>query len=73
MRAIISQFNESALCLWCNRTTEGVTIEFDDGFLQKGPLCWRCLQQATRVCHLQANGDGQPPRGQTKGRSDGIH
>jgi hypothetical protein len=57
----MTQFNESAHCLWCNRMAEGVTVEFDDGFLQKGPLCWRCLQQATRVHNLQAqNGSPSP-------------
>lgn len=60
MRAVITLFNESALCLWCNRTAEGVTVEFDDGFLQKGPLCWRCLQQATRVHNLQDTGSAAP-------------
>ena len=56
MRAIISQYHESASCTWCERETEGITVEFDDGFLQKGSLCWRCLQQATRVHHRQLGG-----------------
>jgi len=73
MRAVISQFNESALCLWCNRTAEGVTVEFDDGFLQKGPLCWRCLQQATRVHNLQAQPSTETPRSPAKGRGDAAH
>lgn len=71
MHAIISQFHESALCLWCNRTAEGVTVQFADGFLQEGPLCWRCLQQATRVHTLQESSDREPPRGPMKGRGDG--
>jgi hypothetical protein len=62
MRAVITQYNESATCLWCNRTAEGVTVEFDDGFLQKGPLCWRCLQQATRVHNLQGQDGAEAPR-----------
>jgi hypothetical protein len=71
MRAVITHFNESAHCLWCNRMAEGVTIEFDDGFLQKGPLCWRCLQQATRVHNLQAqNGSAvTPPPARARGNT----
>ena len=71
MRAVITQFNESALCLWCNRTAEGVTVEFDDGFLQKGPLCWRCLQQATRVHNLQDT-NGEAPRMPLNVRGNGT-
>lgn len=72
MRAVISEYNEEALCLWCNRNAEGVTVEFDGGFLQKGPLCWRCLQQATRVHNLQAHEVGQAVGVPAKGRSDAI-
>lgn len=73
MRAVISQYNEAALCLWCNRNAEGVTVEFDDGFLQKGPLCWRCLQQATRVHNLQTHQAGPAQRVPAKGRTDAIN
>jgi hypothetical protein len=71
MRAVITQFNESALCLWCNRTAEGITVEFDDGFLQKGHLCWRCLQQATRVHNLQDKG-GEASRMAPNARGNGT-
>ena len=57
MHAVISGYHESKPCTWCNRQAEGVTVEFDGGFLQKGPLCWKCLQQATRVHHKQVNGE----------------
>lgn len=49
MRAMISAFHVSTTCTWCEKEAEGVTVEFDGGFLQKGALCWKCLQQATRV------------------------
>jgi hypothetical protein len=60
MQIVISAYHDSATCTWCNRTVEGVTAEFDGGFLQKGPLCWRCLQQATRVHHAQSHDENKP-------------
>lgn len=59
MRILISAYHDDATCTWCNRSAEGVTAEFDGGFLQKGPLCWRCLQQATRVHHTQSHDEKQ--------------
>ena len=53
MQAVISEYHSSAKCTWCEKETEGVTVEFDGGFLQRGSLCWKCLQQATRVHHKQ--------------------
>lgn len=49
MKVLISDYHDSAKCMWCKKETEAVTIEFDGGFLTKGCLCWKCLQQATRV------------------------
>jgi hypothetical protein len=68
MRATITEFHTSTTCTWCGRDTEGVTVEFDEGFLQKGSLCWRCLQQATRVHHKQRSKADQatPPTPPTK-------
>jgi len=40
MRAIISAFHESTHCMWCKRETEGVTVEFEGGFLQRDSICW---------------------------------
>lgn len=60
MKALISAYHESHSCTWCNKTAECVTVQFDGGFLQKGPLCWRCLQQATRVHHTQSHNGQQP-------------
>lgn len=53
MKALISALAEKATCTWCEKETEAVTVEFDGGFLTKGWLCWKCLQQATRVHHKQ--------------------
>lgn len=56
MQATISAFYESDTCTWCEKQSEGVTVEFDNGFLQKGRLCFKCLQQAIRVHHKQNSG-----------------
>ena len=69
MRILISAYHDSATCTWCNRTVEGVTAQFDGSFLQKGPLCWRCLQQATRVHNLQTEERSQASQTLVKGRS----
>lgn len=58
MRAIISEYHESTSCTWCERDTEGVTVEFDAGFLQRGPLCFKCLHQSIRVHHKQNSNSG---------------
>lgn len=49
MKATISAYHEKTTCTWCEKEAEAVTVEFSDGFLHKGALCWKCLQQATRV------------------------
>ena len=54
MHVIISDVHASESCTWCSRDAEGVTVEFDGDFLKKGPLCWKCLQQAVRVHHRQS-------------------
>lgn len=53
MKVLISDYHDSAKCMWCEKTGEAVSIQFDGGFLNKGELCWKCLQQATRVHHSQ--------------------
>ena len=58
MKALISAFHEKTNCSWCQKETEAVSVEFDGGFLRKGPLCWRCLQQAVRV-HAKQQADGK--------------
>ncbi|HQZ64533.1 MAG TPA: hypothetical protein PLY87_05635 [Planctomycetaceae bacterium] len=49
MKALISAWNSAGLCIWCEKDKEGVTVEFSDGFLGKGQLCWSCLQKAVKV------------------------
>jgi hypothetical protein len=68
MKALILAFHESTQCTWCEKTAEGVTVHFDGGFLNKGALCWKCLQQATRVHHRQIaeSETGAPPATRTK-------
>lgn len=53
MRALISEYNEAKKCMWCERDNEGVTVDFGESFLSKGPLCFKCLQQAVKVHHKQ--------------------
>lgn len=55
MKALVTAYVESARCLWCEKTTEAITVQFDGGFLQKSELCFRCFQQATRVHHKQVD------------------
>lgn len=57
MRALITGYHESTTCMWCEKSTEAVTVQFDGGFLKAGELCWKCLQQATRVQHKQRPDD----------------
>lgn len=54
MKALVTAYHESALCVWCEKTTEAITVQFDGGFLQRSELCFRCFQQSTRVHHKQA-------------------
>jgi hypothetical protein len=61
MRAVITDFNETSSCLWCDRTAEGVQIAFEDFCIGEGHLCWKCLQQAVRVYHKQQPAT-EPPR-----------
>ena len=56
----ITEYHTKQMCLWCSKETESVTANFDDGFLENACLCWRCLQNATKV---RANKErGQPSR-----------
>lgn len=56
MKALVTAYHASAKCTWCEKTTESITVQFDDGFLQRSELCFRCFQQATRVHHKQTAG-----------------
>ena len=60
MKVEISGCSDSAECVWRDRTKQVVEVTFDDGFLEEGNLCWRCLQRAVRVrARRQENGNGQ--------------
>lgn len=39
MRAVITGFEESATCLWCGRSAEGVHIAFEEFCIGEGHLC----------------------------------
>ncbi len=65
MKIIITEFNESKDCQWCSRSAEGVTARFEDGFLSRGHLCWKCLQRATRVHATQQAEQTQPKTKET--------
>jgi hypothetical protein len=49
MQVTITGCDEQQPCVWCDHTKEVIEVTFDDGFLEKGHLCWRCLQRAVRV------------------------
>lgn len=53
MKVLLTTWQESATCSWCDRTKECVTAEFGDGFLSKGPMCWPCLQKSVRARNRQ--------------------
>ncbi len=53
MNVMISAYHENAACTWCNKTVEGVSVQFEGGFLHKSNLCFKCLQQSVRVHHKQ--------------------
>ena len=55
----ISQWHESTTCNWCDRTKECVTVQFEDGFLIPGPMCWLCLQKTVRARNRQEQRDQQ--------------
>lgn len=49
MKALLSKWHASETCLWCQKERECVTVDFGDGFITKGTLCWGCLQKTVRV------------------------
>ena len=51
MQAVITEFVEkdTQACVWCEKESEGVVVEFSDGFLSRAPLCWKCLTKAVKV------------------------
>lgn len=54
MNVQITDWTDKQSCLWCSKERECVTVDFDDSFLQKAPLCWPCLQNAIRVRSRQS-------------------
>ena len=49
MQVVLSSWNESTTCTWCEKERECVTASFEDKFLSNSPLCWKCLQTAFKV------------------------
>lgn len=49
MLVTLTQWHTDASCVWCERSTECVTVNFEDGFVREAPLCWKCLAKATKV------------------------
>lgn len=47
------RYNSASKCNWCEKEAEGITVEFAENFLHKGPLCFKCFQQAVRVHYKQ--------------------
>lgn len=61
MHVTLTDYHESTKCSWCEKEKEGVTVCFDDGFLEDLPVCWSCLQKAVKVRSRQENGRSQNP------------
>ena len=58
MKVLITPAPEKAICFWCRgRKKETVTAEFSNGFLRNKPLCFECLERATRVQFANEEGD----------------
>lgn len=53
MKVLLSNWNETAECVWCEKERECVVTTFGDGFMQDNNLCWACLQKAVRVRNRQ--------------------
>ena len=60
MHVILSSFNPTGACAWCEREKETVTADFGDGFIRQAALCWRCLQKAVRVHQRQSQSGSAP-------------
>ena len=61
MKVQITGYHKSITCTWCDRSTEAVTVEFEDGFLRRAELCFRCLQHSIRVHHKQSKQTEKDP------------
>ncbi len=62
MTVQLTAWHEQVQCTWCEKTKEGVTASFEDGFLQNASLCWSCLQKAVRV-RARSEASAKPERG----------
>ena len=49
MHVTLTLWHPDATCVWCERSTECVTVNFEDGFLQDSTLCWKCFAKAAKV------------------------
>ena len=58
MQVLITPAPAKSVCFWCrNQKKECVTTQFSSGFLQGQPLCFECLERATRV-QFEINDEG---------------
>ena len=64
MEAKITAWHEATACTWCEKEKEGVTVDFNDGFIHDAALCWSCLERAVKV---RARKDSKPASKTTKG------
>ena len=68
MKVLITPAPEKAICFWCRgRKKECVSAEFSNGFLRNKPLCFDCLERATRVQF--ANDEGVARKGEPSSES----
>lgn len=73
MKAVLSAWQESATCTWCEKVRECIVVTFSDRFLEDSPLCWKCLQTSFKVRSRQKSEprkDGGQGAGKTASPGD---
>lgn len=60
MHVHLTTWHDSATCVWCEKSKECVTANFQDGFVKNSPLCWKCLAKSVKVRSQQ---EASPPTG----------
>ncbi|TWT84271.1 hypothetical protein CA13_57470 [Planctomycetes bacterium CA13] len=49
MKVVLSDRQETAKCVWCEKDKECVKTSFSDGLIREAWLYWKCLQAAFKV------------------------
>jgi hypothetical protein len=50
LKILLTQSPAETECVWCqSRKRHTVIVDFSNGFLRSKPMCFECLERATRV------------------------